>query len=109
MVNNVAAVTASSGGGGAVYLSGGVTSMSNNSFIGNSAGGYGGALAYTHQCFNFSSVPGIPGAQTLVAMIQACVVTEVCRCSKCGSEPCRHTSVQMYSTDSIAAAYALSV
>ena len=58
MVTNTAALTASSGVGGGLYLSGGVASMNNNSFVGNQAAGYGGAMAYDHQCFNFSSVPG---------------------------------------------------
>ena len=55
---NTAYPSASSGAGGALYLDGGVTSMSNNTFGWNSAGSYGGALAYIHACFNFSSVPG---------------------------------------------------
>lgn len=58
MESNTAYLSASEGAGGALYLDGGVTSMSNNTFRWNSAGNYGGALAYRHECFNFSSVPG---------------------------------------------------
>ena len=58
MESNTAHPSASEGAGGALYLDGGVTSMSNNTFRWNSAGSYGGALAYIHACFNFSSVPG---------------------------------------------------
>lgn len=46
------------GDGGALFLDGGVTSLLGTSITGNSAGGRGGGVAYVHQCFNFSSVPG---------------------------------------------------
>lgn len=55
---NQAATSPTQGGGGALYLSGGVTSLADSSFQGNAANNYGGGLAYTYQCFNFSSVPG---------------------------------------------------
>ena len=32
--------------------------MANNNFMGNMAEVQGGAIAYTHECFNFSSLPG---------------------------------------------------
>ena len=38
------------GGGGALYSSGGVLSLGNNTFIGNAANGYGGAIAYSYEC-----------------------------------------------------------
>ncbi len=40
-----------SGGGGALYLDGGVTLLNGSTFRQNSASGYGGALAYEHECF----------------------------------------------------------
>jgi len=41
----------SSGGGGAVYLDGGITLFNGSTFQQNTARGYGGALAYVHECF----------------------------------------------------------
>jgi len=46
------------GGGGALYLDSGVTLLTNNTFQDNQATGYGGALAYTFECFDPSVVPG---------------------------------------------------
>ncbi|DBA86046.1 TPA: hypothetical protein ACH3X1_005573 [Trebouxia sp. C0004] len=46
------------GGGGALYLDSGVTLLTNNIFQDNQATGYGGALAYTFECFDPSVVPG---------------------------------------------------
>ncbi len=40
-----------SGGGGAVYLDGGITLFNGITFQQNIASGYGGALAYIHECF----------------------------------------------------------
>ena len=40
------------GGGGAVYTSGGVLALENNTFTGNAANGYGGALAYSDRCIS---------------------------------------------------------
>ena len=38
------------GGGGAIYSSSGVLALSNNILANNAASGYGGAIAYNHQC-----------------------------------------------------------
>ena len=59
LVDNSAVNTDSSGVGGGIYVDGGVSVLSNNSLTGNTAGGYGGGLAYRSQCFNSSSVPGV--------------------------------------------------
>ena len=62
MIDNSASRTASTlgttGSGGALYIEGGVSSMSNTNFSGNSAVSYGGGVVYDYGCFNLSSVPG---------------------------------------------------
>ena len=46
------------GGGGAILADGGVFYSFNNTFAYNAASGYGGALAYGHQCVNLTQLPG---------------------------------------------------
>lgn len=46
------ATLGSFGGGGAIYASGGVLSLENNTFAGNAANGYGGAVAYNDRCIS---------------------------------------------------------
>ncbi|KAL0038989.1 hypothetical protein WJX77_004333 [Trebouxia sp. C0004] len=58
-LSNAANLT-SSGGGGAVYLDGGVTLFNGSTFQQNTASGYGGALAYVHECF-----PGAKNASNM--------------------------------------------
>ena len=56
-ISNAATLT-DFGGGGAVLADGGVFYSFNNTFAYNAASGYGGALAYGHQCFNVTQLPG---------------------------------------------------
>lgn len=59
LVNNSAITSNATGGdGGALFLDAGTTWLGNNTFVGNTAGARGGAVAYMHACFQITDVPG---------------------------------------------------
>ena len=61
------------GGGGALYSSGGVLNLGNNTFIGNAANGYGGAIAYSYECTSGNRLCMSFHTSVRCALQQSCV------------------------------------
>ena len=64
------------GGGGALYSSGGVLSLGNNTFIGNAANGYGGAIAYSYECTAGKRLCVSPHICHMVSAMVMCLVLQ---------------------------------
>lgn len=70
--NSAMEANATGGDGGALFLDGGTTWLGNNTFVGNSAGARGGAVAYMHACFQIPDVPGTLSSVVVCAFV-ACM------------------------------------
>ena len=80
------------GGGGALYSSGGVLNLGNNTFIGNAANGYGGAIAYSYECASGNRLCRSPHtSHMLVAAVVGVAVlsdTQICQVHSTVSNAC---------------------